>query len=125
MKLPNQLVFTLVLSVLAFQASPGVAKTVAQKPDPDYQIEVEQNTICSFINANRVNIRKAPNLTSAVIIRLNRGDGVRAVRRQGNWVLIAARDSMKPPTPYSPLNGWVSNQYINGCSEDQFDRWRK
>ncbi|MBW4661744.1 MAG: SH3 domain-containing protein [Drouetiella hepatica Uher 2000/2452] len=93
--------------------------------DPDYQIEVETNTTCSFINANTVNIRQAPNTQSSVIAQLNRGDGVRAVGRRGNWVQLAARDSGQPPQPYTPLQGWVFNQYVNGCSEDQFDRWRK
>lgn len=101
------------------------AKLAIAQEDPDYQIEVENNTICSFITANNVNVRKGPSLKSPVITRLNRGDVVRALGRTGNWVEIAARDSGKPPTPYSPLQGYVFNQYINGCSEDQFDRWRK
>jgi len=93
--------------------------------DPDYQIEVENNTICSFINSNGVNIREAPNTRSAVIAQLNRGDGVRAVGQDGDWVQLAALDSGQPPEPYTPLQGWVLNRYINGCSEDQFDRWRQ
>lgn len=93
--------------------------------DPDYQIEVESNTICSFINSNNVNIRRSPDLSSPVMTQLNRGDGVRALGRTGDWVEIAARDSGQPPTPYTPLQGYVFNQYINGCSEDQFDRWRE
>ncbi len=99
--------------------------------DPDYQIEVQENTQCSFINANNVNIRQEPNIQSPVIAQLNRGDGVRVLGSQGtgarvgNWVKLAARDSGQPPTPFSPLQGYVFNQYINGCSEDQFDRWRR
>lgn len=93
--------------------------------DPDYQIEVENNTVCSFITGNNVNVRQSPNIKSTVVTRLNRGAVVRATGRTGNWVRIAARDSGKPPTPYSPLQGYVSNQYINGCSENQFERWRR
>jgi len=41
-------------------------------------------------------------------------------------VKIAARFSGNPPNEtLTILDGWVSNQFINGCSEDQFDRWRK
>ncbi len=107
------------------ETTSGRYKIMAMATDADYQIEVKNNTICSFINANNVNIRQKPDLTAPVILQLNRGDGVRAISRTGNWVKIAARDSGKPPTPYTPLQGYVSNQYINGCSEDQFDRWRK
>ncbi len=107
------------------ETTSGRYKIMAIATDADYQIEVKNNTICSFINANNVNIRQKPDLSAPVILQLNRGDGVRAISRTGNWVKIAARDSGKPPTPYTPLQGYVSNQYINGCSEDQFDRWRK
>jgi len=49
-----------------------------------------------------------------------------AVSRQGNWVKIAARFTGNPPNEsFVLLDGWVNNQYINGCSEDQFDMWRK
>jgi hypothetical protein len=107
------------------ETTSGRYKITAMATDADYQTEVQNNTICSFINANNVNIRQKPDLAAPVILRLNRGDGVRATSRTGNWVKIAARDSGKPPTPYTPLQGYVSNKYINGCSEDQFDRWRK
>ena len=99
--------------------------TAVAVTDADYQIEVQNNTICSFINANTVNIRQKPSLDATVITQLNRGDSVRATSRSGSWVKIAARDSRKPPRPYTPLDGYVFNSYINGCSEDQFDRWRK
>lgn len=99
--------------------------SVLANEDPDYQIEVQQNTTCSFINANNVNVRQEPNTKSSVVAVLNRGDVVRTTGRDKSWVSIAARDSGKAPTPYTPLQGWVSNQYINGCSESQFDRWRK
>jgi len=100
-------------------------KSVFAQQDPDYQIEVEENTICSFINSNRVNVRQRPNIDSPVVTRLNRGDGVRVIGRTGDWVQIVARDSGKPPTPYTPLQGYVLNKYINGCSEDEFERWRQ
>lgn len=114
-------VVILVIAVI----SPALPQSSPEKQDADYQIEVENNTICSFINSNNVSVRQNPNLKSPVITKLNRGDSVRATGRTGNWVHIAARDSRSPPTPYTPLNGYVFNQYINGCSEDQFERWRK
>ncbi|MGD1716919.1 SH3 domain-containing protein [Hydrocoleum sp. CS-953] len=101
------------------------AESALAQNDPDYQIEVENNTICSFINGNDVNVRQRPDTSSPTITQLNRGDGVRAIRRTGNWVHIVALDSGQSPTPYTPLEGYVFNKYINGCSEDQFDRWRK
>jgi hypothetical protein len=107
------------------ETTSGRYKITAMTTGADYQTEVQNNTICSFINANDVNIRQKPDLTAPVILQLNRGDTVRATSRTGNWVKIAARDSGKPPTSYTPLQGYVSNKYINGCSEDQFDRWRK
>lgn len=113
------LVFPL-LMLTSWQIQSAFAQT-----DPDYQIEVENNTICSFINADSVNVRESPDPNSPVVIQLNRGDGVRALGRNGNWVEIVALDSGEPPTPYTPLQGYVANQYINGCSEDQFDRWRE
>lgn len=81
-------------------------RTFAQS-DPDYQNEVKNNTTCSFINANNVNVRQKPDLNSPVIAKLNRGDVVRAINRKNNWVSIAARDSGKPPTPYTPLQGYI------------------
>ncbi|MEL7038396.1 MAG: SH3 domain-containing protein [Cyanobacteria bacterium J06592_8] len=35
---------------------------------------------------SKVNIRQSPGLKSQVILQLRRGDGVRAVSRQGDWV---------------------------------------
>ncbi|NJK72923.1 MAG: SH3 domain-containing protein [Richelia sp. CSU_2_1] len=89
---------------------------------------LKKQTVCSFINikSGTVNIRKGPGQQHPVVAKLKRGDGVRAVSRQGNWVKIAARFSGNPPNEtFTILDGWVNNQYINGCSEDQFDRWRK
>jgi uncharacterized protein YraI len=93
--------------------------------DPDYGIELELNTECSFITGDRVNIRSGPGTGYGVITQLNRGDGVRALYQEGNWVNIVARvNGIAPAETYEPLDGWVYNQYINGCSEDQFDLWR-
>lgn len=89
---------------------------------------LKEQTKCSFINikSGTVNIRKGPGSQHRVVAKLKRGDGVRAVSRQGNWVKIAARFTGNPPDEnFVLLEGWVNNQYINGCSEDQFDMWRK
>ncbi|MFE1745766.1 SH3 domain-containing protein [Coleofasciculus sp. H7-2] len=108
-----------------------IAQTNANAATPTLQAQsrLAQNTnICSFINGNNVNIRKIPSTKSQAIAKLNRGDIVRAVRRQGNWVQISGRVTSQPgvtPEVVKPLKGWVLNTYINGCSEDQFDRWRK
>ncbi len=89
---------------------------------------LKKQTQCSFITGEggAVNIRKGPGNKYPVVAKLKRGDGVRAVSRQGNWVKIAARFSGNPPNEtLTILDGWVNNQFINGCSEDQFDRWRQ
>ncbi|MBW4489212.1 MAG: SH3 domain-containing protein [Trichocoleus desertorum ATA4-8-CV12] len=80
--------------------------------------------VCSFITANQVNIRRGPSTNYPVLTQLNRARIVRALNRQGNWVKIVG---VEDPTTerVRALNGWVSNAYINGCSEDQFDRWRR
>lgn len=91
-------------------------------------IIAQNNGICSFINANGVNVRSRPSTQSQVVTTLNRADIVRAVRRSGNWVQISGRVTSRPgtlPEVVRPLRGWVQNTYINGCSEDQFDRWRR
>ena len=94
--------------------TPGYGKTTLQ-----------DKTVCSFITGNNVNVRSGPGNHYKVITKLNRGDGVRATYRKGNWVAISARVYGIPPNEtYKPLKGWVSNAYINGCSEDQFERWR-
>ncbi|MBE9165298.1 SH3 domain-containing protein [Tychonema sp. LEGE 06208] len=89
---------------------------------------LKKQTQCSFITGEggAVNIRKGPGNKYAVVAKLKRGDGVRAVTRQGDWVKIVARFSGNPPNEtLTILNGWVNNKFINGCSEDQFDRWRQ
>lgn len=85
----------------------------------------QAQTICSFITGNGVNVRSGPGDRYQVITRLNRGDGVRALYRRGNWVRLAATEDAVSGRLLRSLDGWVSNRYINGCSEDQFDRWRQ
>jgi len=95
---------------------------------PEKLEALKKQTVCSFINikSGTVNIRKGPGNQHSVVAKLKRGDGVRAVSRQGNWVKIAAITYGNPPNEtFEILEGWVNNQYINGCSEDEFDRWRK
>ncbi|MEO1621715.1 MAG: peptidoglycan-binding protein [Cyanobacteria bacterium J06632_3] len=95
--------------------------------DPDYAIELQQNTKCSFITGDRVNIRRGPGTNYPVVTQLNKGDVVRALSREGDWVKLTARVyGAEPNERYEPLlnNPWVSNQYINGCAESQFDMWR-
>ena len=98
--------------------------------DPNFQQNIQKNTVCSFIVmqdvGGTVRVRQSPSTDAAVVTMLKRGDGVRAVRREGNWVLLAARtQGIVPNETFVPLTGWVSNQFINGCSEDQFERWRR
>lgn len=97
--------------------------------DPSYIQNLTENSFCSFIVTNKVdskvNIRQSPGLNSQVILQLRRGDGVRAVSRQGNWVkIVALVDGFLPNEKFTPFFGWVNNRYINGCSEDQFEMWR-
>ena len=96
---------------------------------PPAKVEaIKKQTVCSFINvkSGTVNVRKGPGDKYPVVVKLKRGDGVMAVSRQGKWVKIAARTyGTAPNETFTILEGWVNNQYINGCSEDQFDKWRK
>ncbi|MEG5140113.1 MULTISPECIES: SH3 domain-containing protein [unclassified Microcoleus] len=99
-----------------------------QSLSPQKVEALKKQTQCSFITGEggTVNIRKGPGNNYPVVAKLKRGDGVRAVSRQGNWVKIAAKTSGTVPNEtFTILDGWVNNQFINGCSEDQFDRWRK
>ncbi|HEY9615015.1 SH3 domain-containing protein [Allocoleopsis sp.] len=94
---------------------------------PNQWALMADQSVCSFITENNVNIRRGPGVQYRTVAKLNRGDGVRAVRRSGNWVQLTGRVTSPPgktPEVVKPLSGWVSNKYINGCSEDQFDRWR-
>jgi SH3-like domain-containing protein len=98
--------------------------------DADWGVEIQNNTQCSFINTSEVNIRSGPGTDYPVVVQLNAGDGVRAVYREGNWVKIAARQYFNKSEEssnahFEPLEGWVSNQYIDGCSEPKFDQWRQ
>ncbi len=113
--------------VLTLASSFPLASSAWAQPntDPDYGIKIQNNTVCSFITGNNVNVRRGAGNQYKVVTKLNRGDGVRATHRKGNWVAIAARVyGFVPNETFRPLTGWVSNAYINGCSEDQFDRWR-
>ncbi|XZN90744.1 MAG: SH3 domain-containing protein [Microcoleus sp.] len=99
-----------------------------QTLSPDKVEALKEQTKCSFINVKTgtVNIRKGPGNNYPVVVKLKRGDGVRAVSRKGEWVKIAARTyGTAPNETFAIVDGWVNNQYINGCSEDQFDMWRK
>ncbi len=53
---------------------------------------LKKQTQCSFITGEggAVNLRKGPGNQYPVVAKLKRGDGVRAVSRQGKWVKIAA-----------------------------------
>lgn len=107
----------------------STTKASAELPTLPLQVALAADqSVCSFITGNNVNIRSSPNPQSRVVTKLRRGDIVRAVRRSGNWVQLTGRVTSPPakmPEVVKPLNGWVSNQYINGCSEDQFERWRR
>ena len=95
------------------------------KLNSTYERDIQKNTVCSFITGNNVNIRSGAGNRYKIVTKLNRGDGVRATYQKGNWVQIAATSSgIVPNETFKPLKGWVYNAYINGCSEDQFDRWR-
>ncbi|MGB3266994.1 MAG: SH3 domain-containing protein [Microcoleus sp.] len=99
-----------------------------QNLSPQKVEALKKQTQCSFITGEggAVNIRRGPGNKYPVVAKLKRGDGVRAVTRQGDWVKIAARFSGNPPNEtLTILNGWVNNKFINGCSEDQFERWRQ
>ncbi len=129
----STILFGLTTCVSVCHALPALSmpysSTIAQA-DPDYQQEVLNNTVCSFIVTQDVDgavrVRQSPSTNAAAIATLKRGDGVRAVGRKGSWVNLAARtQGTAPNETFVPLQGWVYNQFINGCSEDQFDRWRK
>ena len=113
--------------VLTSASSVFLASSAWAQPTttPGYGKTLQDKTVCSFITGNNVNVRSGPSNHYKVINKLNRGDGVRATHRKGNWVAISARVYGYPPNEtYKPLKGWVSNVYMNGCSEDQFERWR-
>lgn len=112
---------TLLSSVSATNPTPTPA-------NPEFAQELADNTQCSFIVADSgsVNIRKGPGTQYGVVAQLKRGDGVRAQYREGNWVKIAAKvNGTAPNETFEPIDGWVANQYINGCSEDRFEMWRR
>ena len=126
----KSLTFAALLSVCA-TSFPFISSTASSAKLPTVPLQLAlaaDQSVCSFITGNNVNIRSSPNPQSRVVTKLKRGDIVRAVRRSGNWVQLTGRVTSPPakmPEVVKPLNGWVSNQYINGCSEDQFERWRQ
>ncbi len=114
-------------SILAISSVLLLASSAGATPqqNSNYRRDIQKNTVCSFITGNKVNIRSGAGNNYKVITKLNRGDGVRATYQKGNWVQITATSSgIAPNETFKPLKGWVYNAYINGCSEDQFDRWR-
>jgi uncharacterized protein YgiM (DUF1202 family) len=97
----------------------------AQSQPSNYGRDIQKSTVCSFITGNNVNVRSGAGNKYKIITKLNRGDGVRATYKKGNWVQIVATSSgIVPNETFKPLKGWVYNAYVDGCSEDQFDRWR-
>ncbi len=85
----------------------------------------QRGTVCSFITAS-VNVRSSPGTNHRIVGGLRRGNVVRASHRQGNWVRLTGRVfGTVPRERVTSYRGWVSNRYIDGCSEDQFDRWRR
>ncbi len=119
--LSKLLATTTVITATLFLAN----RAGAQSMPTNYGGNIQKNTVCSFITANNVNVRSGAGNKYKIITKLNRGDGVRATYKKGNWVQIAATSSgIVPNETFKPLKGWVYNAYINGCSEDQFERWR-
>jgi uncharacterized protein YraI len=97
--------------------------TIAVTATPN---DAATKSVCSFITGRSVNVRSGPGNNYKVVANLKRGDGVRANYRQGKWVKLTGRVyGTAPNERVRSFNGWVSNQFINGCSEDQFDRWRR
>jgi uncharacterized protein YraI len=83
-------------------------------------------SVCSFITGRAVNVRSGPGTNFKTVASLKRGDTVRASHRKANWVKLVGRVSGTAPNErVRSFDGWVSNQYINGCSEDKFDMWRR
>jgi SH3-like domain-containing protein len=123
-------VFNFVTGAIAvIMLTSAIAPAIANA-DANFQEEVLNHPICSFLITkdvgSTVNIRQGPGTNSPIVTTLKGGEGVRAVSRSGNWVKLAARTfGTVPNETFKPLQGWVNNQFINGCSEDQFDRWRQ
>ena len=106
-----------------------MATANAATPKGQPALMLAANTgLCSFITGNNVNVRTGPGTQYRSVAELNRGDGVVAVNRRGNWVEISAKRITRRGSTretLQPLKGWVLNAYINGCSEDQFNMWRQ
>lgn len=129
----NWIKYLTAVTVLSLSVTglPIISNTLANADTPNLQAQSTpraDNSVCSFITGNNVNVRSGPGSNYAVVTRLNRGDVVKAVLRRGNWVQLTAKVTSSHDAPKEvtqPLKGWVSNTLINGCSEDQFDRWRQ
>jgi uncharacterized protein YraI len=100
----------------------GASLFVASTATPNY---AAKKSVCSFITGNGVNVRSGPGNNFKVVKSLKRGDVVGASHRQGNWVKLTALNFGTTEVKKENLNGWVSNKFINGCSEDKFEMWRK
>jgi uncharacterized protein YgiM (DUF1202 family) len=100
----------------------GASLFVVSTATPNY---AAKKSVCSFITGNGVNVRSGAGNNFKVIKTLKRGDVVTASHRQGNWVRLTALNIGTTDKKAQDLNGWVSNRFINGCSEDKFDMWRK
>ncbi len=118
------------LLLLSASSSLIFSSVVGANNNVSFQQWISRTTHCSFIisdvpELNVVDVRKGPGTKFARVTKLKRGDVVRAVRREGNWVKIAAIVSdNKPRERFQRLDGWVINYNINGCSEDKYDMWR-
>lgn len=125
MHAPNLSKFTASIAITSILFLASSAGAQSQQPTSNLDRDLKKNTVCSFITGNNVNIRSGAGNRYKTVAKLNRGDGVRATYKKGNWVQIAATVSGTIPNEtFKPLKGWVYDAYINGCSEDQFDRWR-
>jgi len=112
------------IPIICFTLLISQHQSVSQEKDT---VDTKDKTVCSFINTDNVNVRQDHSLESEVITQLQRGQGVRAEYREGDWVKIDAiiEKNEGNQSKTRPLDGWVANDYINGCSEDQFDLWRQ
>ena len=96
---------------------------IAATATPNY---AARKSVCSFLTGRVVNVRTGPGTNYKVAASLKRGDVVRAAYRKGNWVKLTGRAfGTVPNERVKSFDGWVSNQYINGCSEDKFEMWRR
>ncbi|MBW4512694.1 MAG: SH3 domain-containing protein [Scytonematopsis contorta HA4267-MV1] len=118
------------LLLLGASSSLVFSSVAGANNNANFQQWISRATQCSFIisdvpELNVVDVRKGPGTKFARVTKLKRGDVVRALRREGKWVRIAALVSEeKTRERFQRLDGWVINYNINGCSEDKYDMWR-